>query len=452
MAASRERLWDWHVSPGAFQRLSPRWIPIGLAGEGRFPGLGGEVLFEARQAGIRVKWRARIEEVEPPERFVDIQLAGPFREWRHTHLFSTSPDGGSQLTDAVRYRLPGLLPYVPFAARHARRQVERLFTFRHELMRADLKRFPEAPGGGRVILVTGSTGLVGRRLVPYLKTLGYHVRELSRGPSRTGRFYWDPAARQLDSAALEGVHAVVHLAGEPIAAGRWTAARRRAIHDSRVEGTHFLVEALERHGARPEAFICASGVNYYGSGPGEKDEASPAGSGFLAEVCVAWESAARRAERVGARPVFLRTGVVLDPLGGALAKMLPPFRLGLGGAIAGGQQHFPWIAVDDLLDVIAVSIGDAGISGPVNAVHPQRLTQGQFSKCLGAVLGRPAFMPMPAAAVRLLFGRMGEETLLADLPIRPAVLENRAYAFRDASLEESLRLLLGRFSPKVATS
>ena len=447
VAASRERMWEWHVSPGAFERLAPRWIPMRLRGGGAFPGPGGEVVFEARQAGIWLRWRARIEEVEPQQRFVDTQLAGPFREWRHTHQFTSIPGGGTRLTDAVAYRLPGLLPYVPFVAGHARRQVERLFAFRHRLMRADLMRFPEAPGGGRRVLVTGARGLVGRRLVPYLKTLGYGVRELSRGPTRAGVYHWDPVARKLDPAALEGLHAVVHLAGEPIAGGRWTKTRMEAIRDSRVEGTRFLIEQLGRHGIRPDAFICASGVNYYGSGPGDKDESSPAGSGFLAEVCVAWEAAARRVEALGVRPVLLRTGVVLDPQGGALAKMLPAFRLGLGGPIGGGRQHFPWIAVDDLVDVIAVAIGDAAMCGPVNAVHSECLTQGQFSECLGAVLGRPAFLPMPAAAVRLLFGQMGQETLLADLPIRPEVLQRRGFSFREQHLEASLRLLLGRVTP-----
>lgn len=446
VGASRDRLWQWHLSPGAFERLAPRWMPMRLLGDGSFPGAGGEVRFVARLFGIWLRWRARIETVEPPEVFVDTQLSGPFREWRHEHRFMAIPNGGAELVDTIDYQLPRSVGCLPFAAAHARREVERLFAFRHRLIQDDLRRFPEAPGAGRVVLVTGATGLVGRRLVPYLRTLGYTVRMLGRGPSRPGYFHWNPASGELDVAALEGVQAIVHLAGESIASGRWTPQRMRAIRDSRVNGTRFLIDMLRRRGVRPEVLISASGVNYYGSGPGEKDEHSPAGSGFLAEVCTAWESAARDVETLGTRLVMLRTGVVLDPAGGALAKMLPPFRLGLGGPIGGGRQHLPWIAVDDLVDIFALALGDGTLSGPVNAVHPQCLCQARFSECLGAVLGRPACLPLPAAAVRVLFGKMGEETLLADLPIRPMVLQKAGFPFRDETLEQSLRFLLGRFA------
>jgi uncharacterized protein (TIGR01777 family) len=443
---SRERLWEWHLSAGAFERLAPPWVPMRMAGPVAFPGAGGEVCFEARQFGTWLKWRALIDTVEPPSRFVDIQLEGPFRSWRHTHAFEMAKDGGAVLIDDVQYKLPRGVGLVPMASAMAKREVERMFAFRHLRMAEDVRRYPVAIGRGRVILVTGATGLIGRRLLPLLRTLGYSVRQLTRRPSAPTDFHWDPAKGAFDAAALEGVHAIVHLAGEPIAEGRWTASRKRRIRESRENATAFLVEQIRRSMNRPEVLVSASGVNYYGRGPEEKTEQSPSGDGFLAQVCRAWEAAARGAESLGMRTVQLRTGVVLDPAGGALAKMLLPFKMGAGGPIGTGRQRLPWIASDDLTDVIVAAIEDASLSGPLNAVHPQLLEQRAFSQQLGKVLGRPACLPLPAAVVRVLFGEMGQETLLADLPVRPSVLQSRGFRFRHDTVEDALRFILGRFS------
>ncbi|HSH09574.1 MAG TPA: TIGR01777 family oxidoreductase [Oceanipulchritudo sp.] len=294
------------------------------------------------------------------------------------------------------------------------------------------------------VLVTGSSGFIGRRLVPFLENRGYEVRGLTRGPVGPGLFNWNPAKGIMDAAALDGVDAVIHLAGENIAAGRWTAARKRRILASRVDGTRTLVEAMGKTHRHPKVLISASGVNFYQPGPDEQDETSPNGQGFLADVCRFWETEALVAQTMGVRTVLIRTGVVLDSSGGALARMLPAFKMGLGGPIGDGRQGFPWIGLDDLLEILEMAIRAETLQGPVNAVHPDLVTQREFSRLLGKVLHRPSVMRIPAFLVRLLFGQMGEEALLSDLRIRPGVLLARKHPFRFSNLGDMLAITLGR--------
>jgi uncharacterized protein (TIGR01777 family) len=354
--------------------------------------------------------------------------------------------GGSRLVDRVTYALPYGLGSVPFFRSQGHAELERLFAFRHQRMCGDLERFPEGPPGkGRVILVTGSSGLIGGRLVPYLRTLGFVVRGLSRNPSGQDQFAWDPGAGRIDPKALDDVHAVIHLAGENIASGRWTPERRRRIMESRVNGTRTLVDALIAQERPPEVLVCASGANYYAPSSERQDESSPSGNGFLSEVCRRWEAEALRAQEAGIRTVCLRTGVVLDPLGGALAKLLPVFRMGLGGPIGSGRQGFPWIAMDDLVDIYVEAVLNSGMEGPVNAVHPDVVNQRTFSRELAGILRRPAIVPLPGFVVKALFGQMGEETLLGSLFLEPGHLADAQFRFRHSSLKAALGFHLGKF-------
>jgi hypothetical protein len=444
IGVSRERLWEWHMRSGAFERLSPPWIQTRFGQDMEIPRTGEQVAFEVRQFGIWLTWRARIDCLSAPFEFVDTQVEGPFAYWRHRHIFSEAASQGSTLTDAVTFEVPRPLSWIPVIRDKALKEIERLFAFRHQRTHEDLQRYPIPRGSGQIVLVTGASGMVGRRLVPFLKMLGYAVRTLGRSGSGKGAYRWNPETGNLDTAALEGVSAVIHLAGEPIAAGRWDASRKSRIMKSRVAGTQLLVDTILQQINPPSCFICASGVNYYGSGTDPKTEDAPNGKGFLAEVCRQWEAAAKRVEAAGVRCLCVRAGVVLDPLGGALAKMLPAFLCGVGGPVGSGEQRFPWISIDDLLDIFAYALEAEKLTGGVNAVHPQLVTQREFAACLGRVLRRPACLPLPTAVVRLLFGEMGEETLLADLPIRPGILEASGYAFRSNDLESALRLQLGR--------
>lgn len=294
-------------------------------------------------------------------------------------------------------------------------------------------------------LITGSTGLVGSALAKFLAEDGHAVRRLVRKSAvlNSGEFSWDPVAGRLDQAALEGVDAVVHLAGASIAAGRWTRRRKQAILDSRVQGTRLLAETIARMSDPPPAMISASGINYYGSrGDAIITEESPAGEGFLAGVCREWEAAASPASGRGARVVWLRTGLVLSTKGGALPRMLLPFKFGVGGKVGSGRQYMSWITIEDLVGAIRFAAGDSSIRGPVNAVAPGAVTNAEFTRVIGRVLCRPSVFALPALAARLVMGEMAEELLLSSLRVEPVRLLAAGYQFRHPQLEAALRHVL----------
>jgi len=296
------------------------------------------------------------------------------------------------------------------------------------------------------ILVTGASGLVGSALASSLTSTGHGVTRLVRRQLHSGEkaARWDPLAGTIDASAFEGVDAVVHLAGENIAE-RWTAAKKVNIRDSRIKGTQVLCEALARLASPPKVLVSASAIGYYGDrGEEPLSEESAPGRGFLAEVCRVWEATTEPARQTGLRVVQLRFGVVLSPAGGALAKILPPFRLGLGGMLGSGRQYMSWIALDDAIGAIQHAIVTDSLQGPINAVAPQAVTNQEFTKTLGKVLGRPTVVPLPAFATRVMFGEMADELLLASARVQPAKLLASGYRFRYPELEGALRHLLAR--------
>lgn len=295
------------------------------------------------------------------------------------------------------------------------------------------------------VLVTGSSGLIGSALTARLTSQGHSVTRLVRAKLAAGvaALEWDPAAGRLDAAALEGFEAVVHLAGESIAAGRWTAARKARIRGSRIEGTRLLAANLARLMRKPAVLLCASATGYYGNrGEEVLRESSPPGSGFLADLCREWEAASEPAARAGVRVVNLRTGLVLSRQGGALPRMLAPFRLGLGGRIGDGRQYMSWISLDELTGVYGYALRTETLAGPVNVVTPNPVTNADFTRTLGRVLRRPTVFPLPAFAARLALGEMADELLLASARVQPAKLLATGYVFRFAELEGALRHML----------
>ena len=296
------------------------------------------------------------------------------------------------------------------------------------------------------ILLSGASGLIGSALKPYLAREGLEVVLLKRTALKVGRMQpsWDPVAGRIALPGAGPLDAVIHLSGETIAQ-RWTAAAKDRIRHSRVAGTRLLCEALIRLPKPPGILICASATGYYGS-RGEEllDEQSAPGCDFLAEVCRDWEAATHSTAEYGIRVVNLRLGIVLAAQGGALKKMLPAFRLGLGGRMGQGRQYWSWIAMDDLLAIIRRLLHDEALHGPVNAVSPHPVTNEDFTRILGKVLHRPAFFTMPAAVVKLLFGEMGEAALLASCRVRPARLEQCGFAFQFPELAGALRHRLGK--------
>jgi len=298
------------------------------------------------------------------------------------------------------------------------------------------------------VAVSGSTGLVGSEVVTGLSAAGQEVVRLVRHAPVPGEgaVRWDPAKGEIDAAGLEGLDAVVHLAGENVGSGRWSSARKAAIRDSRVNGTRLLCEALAGLDRPPKTLVCASAIGYYGDRGAEPlTEESPHGAGFLAGVCREWEAASGPAVRKGIRVVALRIGVVLSPKGGALSRMLPPFRAGFGGVLGGGRQYVSWIAIDDLPLVIFHALQRGELSGPVNTVAPYPVTNREFTEALGKVLSRPTPFPVPAFALRLGLGReMADALLLASARVVPRRLEETGYRFRFPELPAALRHLLGR--------
>ena len=293
----------------------------------------------------------------------------------------------------------------------------------------------------RRILVSGASGLIGSALLRAFRSSDYDVVSLTRGQGE-GRIVWDPA-QELSPNLVSGFDAVVHLAGESIV-GRWTAAKKRQILESRVQGTRRLAEALARASSRPRVLVVASAVGYYGNrGDEVLREESASGSGFLAEVCRQWEEAAQAAAQAGIRTVHTRFGLVLSPEGGALPKMLLPFRLGLGGRVGDGRQWWSWIHIADVAGAILHTL-NAEVRGPVNVVGPNPATNAEFTKALGAALSRPTIFPMPAFAARLAFGEMGDELLLASQRVQPAKLVASGFEFRFTDLGATLREICRR--------
>jgi uncharacterized protein (TIGR01777 family) len=297
---------------------------------------------------------------------------------------------------------------------------------------------------GQTIIVTGPTGLVGTPLVASLEAAGAKViRGTRRTTSAAGEVYWNGEKHEIDAAKLEGVDAVVHLAGENIAGRRWTESFKREIRDSRVKGTRLIAEAIARATNKPKALICASAIGYYGNRGDELlNENSPPGDDFLAEVCSEWEASCQPARDAGVRVVNTRIGVILSPKGGALHKMLTPFKLGLGGKIGDGRQSMSWITLDDVVGALHFLVAHPTASGPVNLTAPNPVTNAEFTKTLGHVLHRPTIFPMPAFAAKLAFGEMADALLLSSTRVAPQALEATGYAFKWPQLDSALRHLL----------
>ncbi len=293
------------------------------------------------------------------------------------------------------------------------------------------------------ILIAGASGLVGSALIPSLTADSHQTTPLVRSSPKVNEIEWCPNHGQIDGARLEGSDAIINLAGENIAEGRWTDEKKRKIRDSRVNGTHLLSEAIAKMETKPRVFLCASATGFYGDRDDEiLDETSDSGSGFLANVCREWEQATAPAAKAGARVVNLRFGPILARAGGMLGKMLTPFKLGMGGKVGSGRQYISWVAIDDVVGATKLALGDESIYGPLNVVSPHPVTNEEFTKTLGHVLNRPTALAMPAFAARLAFGEMADQMLLVSQRVAPKKLNEAGYQFEYPELESALRQYL----------
>jgi uncharacterized protein (TIGR01777 family) len=442
-----DELFAYHARPGAFERLAPPWQRLRILEQEGGMKDGGRMVFRAYAGPVSRRWVAEMGGYTEGRQFVDRQVEGPFASWEHTHRFLPGDDpGASELLDHVEYSLPAGLVSDPISAGPARRQLERLFRFRHARTRADLERHAVWADRPRLkVAISGARGLIGSSLAVYLTTAGHEVvRLVRREVAAQGEVRWDPATGHLDPADLAGVDAVVNLAGVSISS-LWTAARRKAILSSRVQATGTLVAAFQKMETPPTVLVSASAVGAYGSRGGEAlTEHAEFGDGFLADVCRAWEAAAAPAADAGVRLVTPRFGIVLSSAGGALAKMLPAFKAGLGTRLGDGHQWWSWIDLDDLLAAIEWSLHDDELSGVANFTAPEPVTNLEFTKTLGRVLHRPAALAAPRLAVARGLGGMGQEMFLASQRAVPAQLNRREFRFAFPELEAALRHELGR--------
>ena len=451
LPAGAEQAFAWHERPGALERLTPPWEKVeflGGTGGGLRP--GSVVRVRTRTGPWRMEWEAEHREYSPGRRFVDAARKGLFAHWEHAHEFEPAPDGGggSVLRDRIEYALPGGVAGRALFGAWTRRKLDALFAYRHATTRDDLRfALDHAEARPLRVLVSGASGLVGSALLPFLRTQGHQVRRLvRRGAREADEVEWNPRTGRIDLVAAGEIDAVVHLAGAGIADARWSEARRREIRESRVRPTRALAEALAALSRPPRVVIGGSATGFYGDG-GDAwfDETSPAGRGFLADTTREWEAAWSPLDGTATRRVFLRTGLVLSPAGGALARMLLPFRLGLGGRVGKGKQWWSWVSIDDLVGLIGHALVTDSLRGPLNAVAPAPATGGEFARALGRVLRRPAVLPVPAWALRLALGRgLADEALLASQRVRPAAAAATGYRFRHESLDAALRHVLGR--------
>ncbi|CRZ14287.1 TIGR01777 family oxidoreductase [Mycolicibacterium neworleansense] len=439
--APQEEVFAWHGRPGAFARLSPPWQPLQLISEAASLRDGRAEL--ALPGGLRWVAEHQPDEYDPPRRFVDHIGRGGLASlpaalavrWKHIHEFDAVDTTRTRMTDRVETPVPG----------HFLRP---MFAYRHRQLADDLAAHQRARAHGLApltVAVTGASGLVGSALTAFLGTGGHRVIRLVRHePTKPDERQWNP--NDPDPDLLDGVDAVIHLAGASIA-GRFTDRHRRAIRDSRIEPTRRFAELAARPGAGPEVLISASAVGFYGYDRGDEllTEASERGDGFLADVVADWEDALAPAERSGVRVVRVRTGIVQSPRGGTLRLLRPLFATGLGGQIGDGQQWLPWIGIDDLVEVYHRALWDTELTGPVNAVAPEPVRNAEYTDTLGQVLHRPTILPVPALGPRLLLGDQGaQELACASQRAIPARLGAAGHHFRHPRLDQALRHVLGR--------
>lgn len=438
-------VFDWHTRPGAFERLNAPWRPVTVLQASGGIQDGAQVAIKLPVIGaLGIRWEFRHCDYVPGRQFTDVQVRGPFASWRHVHTVLSENEASSTLLDEVTYTLPRVAaPLRPLLTR----ELERLFRYRHAVLAQDLAchaRWFDQPRYS--ILISGSSGLIGTALTSFLTTAGHTVTRLvRRTPAASDERGWDPLRGELNPHVFDGIDVVIHLGGEDISAGRWTEAKKDRIRDSRVTSTQLVCNTIANLSNPPKVAIMASAIGYYGdTSTTEVDESSPAGSGFLADTCRAWEEASCVLHSTATRLVTMRIGTVISARGGALSKMLPAFLAGVGGPLGTGSQFMSWVSLQDILGIFEHAIHSQSLRGVVNAVSPHPLTNIDFTKTLGRNIKRPTFIPMPASLLRVLFGELADAALLASTRVLPNALVRDGYHFCHPSLDQCLQFEMGK--------
>ncbi len=379
------------------------------------------------------------------ESFVDTQQKGPFAHWTHTHLFRQHREG-CELEDRVEYALPCQRLIPAFIQRHVRGELQQMFDYRTQTLKEDIALHNRCSTKSLRVLISGASGVIGRALTPLLTTGGHDVWRLVRRKADLTKkeIYWNPEQGILDLSSAPHFDGVIHLAGEYIGLHRWSAQKKQRVINSRVQGTDLLINRLAAREKRPAVFLCASANGYYGSNSRHNiNEQTPAGSNFIAEVCKNWEQSARKAEEYGIRTVILRFGVGLTPKGGALHRILHALPFGYIRSFANGNQIISWISNDDMIAAILHCLSH-DITGAVNIVAPNPVSNREFMRLLAKITRQPLLLPLPGGLLRLLYGEMADEMVLASSHISCKKLEDSGFRFRHPDLETALRAMLGK--------
>ena len=450
ISAPAADVFGYHERPSALQRLSPPWEPIQVLEKRGGIRAGDSVSIQMNLGPFKSVWKAKHIEYQENRQFVDIQEKGPFKYWKHTHSFRSINPLETNLKDTVQFELPFGAYGHALGYSKVRKKLNQLFTYRHTTTQNDLNDWMDLKSyPSRKIAITGGNGLIGSELAVYLQAQGHEVVIISRsGKSRVfgvSGVRWDPDNKYIDARALTDVDCWIHLAGENLAQGRWTKKRIKALKDSRVNSTRFLVSFLLGLKNPPKVFISASGVGYYPSSESVMTEDSAKGEGVLADICSDWEDASSSLIGSPIRRVVMRTGIVLSRKGGALAKLLPVFKSGLGGRVGSGNQFWSWIALDDLIRIYNFAVKHPECEGIINAVSPTACTNREFSKTLASTLRRPAVLPAPAWGLKLLLGRMADEALLASQNVEPSAIKAFDFKFNFPDLDLALDHCLGKY-------
>lgn len=446
----KETVFDWHERRGAFHRLTPPWeMVLEKRADDDIPAVGSERIMKFVMGPAKMTWHAKHTIYDPPNSFGETMLKGPFWKWDHEHIFEED-DGVTKVTDKVSYKVPfGVLgEFVDklLGGRLVTKRIDRMFKAREIRLQRDLSQHEKYRSIPRKkILIAGSSGLIGTQLVAFLDTGGHDVyRLVRRRAEREDEIEWDPKNEIINPEEIEGFDAIIHLGGEGIGDKRWSKKRKEEILTSRTGSTAFLAKTISDLKSKPEVFMLASAVGYYGHSDRENlTEDSELGVGYLSDVCSAWEKSAQAVVDCGVRTIWLRTGIVLSGIGGALGKMLFPFKMNAGGPIASGKQWMPWISMDDQIYAMHELLLNTEASGPYNLTAPNPVSQKEFAKTLGHVINRLAIAPLPSFVVRILFGKMGVDLLTKGQHVVPHRLEEIGYEFTHKDLESALRDTLG---------
>lgn len=442
LPSSLQEVFAWHMQPHAIQRLIPPWAHAEVLASSEPNKIGSPIKIRFHAGPFFKDWILQHTGFMQNDHFIDEQVSGPFRNWKHTHKFVAIGENRCKLLDGIEYCLP-----VPFLNKTIERELIRSFRYREQVLTADLRTYAAYPRQPLRILMSGSSGFIGAHLMLFLQLGGHSVTRLRRAQSSgaaEGVIFWNPETGDVRNEDFEGFDVIIHLAGETIASMHWTAKKKEKIFQSRCRDTWLLSQVLTRLKNPPKTLISASAVGYYGDrGDEVLSESSSNGQGFLADVCKRWEDATETVGSRGTRVVHPRFGAVLSPTGGMLKQMLPAYKWGLGGKLGDGEQFIPWIALDDLLGALYHILFNPELDGAVNCTAPNPVRQKDFARELADAVHRPSFGNIPKPLLKALAGEMAENLLLAGQRAIPERLVKTGYNFRFTDLPKYFSFAFG---------